>query len=111
MALLGLGTPAAAAAQCKQYVVQIPCEAEAGLHKLRTKLEGSTVRGLAQPLDQALDDLQACTHEQMQYHMHEPCICLTRHAVIANITELIRTIVILRKLTLGACNMHIQDKS
>ncbi|KAL0052345.1 hypothetical protein WJX82_000639 [Trebouxia sp. C0006] len=58
VALLGLGTPAAAVAQCKQYVVQIPCEAEAGLHKLRTKLEGSTVRGLAQPLDQALDDLQ-----------------------------------------------------
>ena len=66
MALLGLGTPAAAVAQCKQYVVQIPCEAEAGLHKLRTKLEGSTVRGLAQPLDQALEDLQACMHEQMQ---------------------------------------------
>ena len=53
-------------AQCKQYVVQIPCEAEAGLHKLRTKLEGSTVRGLAQPLNQALDDLQVCTREQTQ---------------------------------------------
>ncbi len=53
-------------AQCKQYVVQIPCEAEAALHKLRTKLEGSTVRGLAQPLNQALDDLQVCTHEHMQ---------------------------------------------
>ncbi len=66
MALLGLGTPAAAVAQCKQYVVQIPCEAEAALHKLRTKLEGSTVRGLAQPLNQALDDLQVCTHEHMQ---------------------------------------------
>lgn len=66
MALLGLGTPAAAVAQCKQYVVQIPCEAEAGLHKLRTKLEGSTMRGLAQPLNQALNDLQVCTHEQMQ---------------------------------------------
>lgn len=50
--------PAAAVAQCKQYVVQIPCEAEAGLHKLRTKLEGNTVRGLPQPLHQALDDLQ-----------------------------------------------------
>lgn len=58
VALLGLGIPAAAVAQCKQYVVQIPCEAEAGLHKLRTKLEGSTVRGLPQPLTQALDDLQ-----------------------------------------------------
>ena len=53
-------------AQCKQYVGQIPCEAEAGLHKLRTKLEGSTVRGLAQPLNQALDDLQVCTQEQTQ---------------------------------------------
>lgn len=60
VALLGLGIPAAAVAQCKQYVIQIPCEAEAGLHKLRTKLEGSSVRGLSQPLNQALDDLQAC---------------------------------------------------
>lgn len=59
--MLGLGTPAAAVAQCKQYVVQIPCEAQAGLHKLRTKLEGSSVRGLAQPLSQALDDLQVYT--------------------------------------------------
>lgn len=57
---MGLGIPAAAVAQCKQYVIQIPCEAEAGLHKLRTKLEGSSVRGLTQPLNQALDDLQAC---------------------------------------------------
>jgi len=66
VALLGLGTPAAAVAQCKQYVVQMPCEAETGLHKLRTKLEGSTVRGLAQPLNQALDDLQVSAHEEMQ---------------------------------------------
>ena len=58
VALLGLGIPAAAVAQCKQYVVQIPCEAEAGLHKLRTKLEGSTVRGMPQPLSQAIDELQ-----------------------------------------------------
>lgn len=56
--MLGLGIPAAAVAQCKQYIVQIPCEAQAGLHKLRTKLEGNTVRGLPQPLNQALDDLQ-----------------------------------------------------
>ena len=58
VALLGLGCGAAAVAQCKQYVVQIPCDAQAGLHKVRTKLEGTTVRGLPEPLNQALNDLQ-----------------------------------------------------
>lgn len=58
VALLGLGVPAAAVAQCKQYVVQIPGEAEAALHKLRTKLAGSFPRALPQGLSQALDSLQ-----------------------------------------------------
>lgn len=64
VALLGLGIPAAAVAQCKQYVVQIPCEGEASLHKLRTKLEGNTVRPLPQPLNQALDELQVGGSQQ-----------------------------------------------
>ena len=58
VALLGLGVPAAAVAHCKQYVVQIPGEAEAALHKLRTKLAGSFPRALPQALSQALDSLQ-----------------------------------------------------
>ena len=58
VALLGLGVPAAAVAHCKQYVVQIPGEAEAALHKLRTKLAGSFPRALPQGLSQALDSLQ-----------------------------------------------------
>ena len=58
VALLGLGVPAAAVAHCKQYVVQIPGEAEASLHKLRTKLEGSFARALPQGLSQAMDGLQ-----------------------------------------------------
>lgn len=57
-ALLGLGIPAAAVAHCKQYAVQIPGEAEAALHKLRTKLEGSYTTALPQGLSTALDGLQ-----------------------------------------------------